>query len=305
MRKAKWSLLMISLTGLLMLGLLARESEEAPVEARVVTVQRGDVHQVIAITGRISYANERYIYAKGNGKVTQLCAKDGQRLAAGEALIRMENAVQEDALSAFVEHSYAITDQDIYDHIEARLSDDTSVVRADEACTLRQLLITEDSLIASGMPVARVSSHQQEIVCEVVPVDAERVYPGMWAWLSVDETSLGIAEVRSVGKLEADPLTGWTFASVVLHPEEHIELPEGTAVDVDIYLAGSDDVLSLPVAAITTRNTVWWVNEGRCTEIPAEIVMCDEMRAWVNLPEGLSVAVGEFKEGQHVLEADE
>ena len=63
-------------------------------------------------------------------------------------------------------------------------------------------------------------------------------------------------------------------------------------------------MLALPMEAITDRNTVWWVNKGRCTEIPAEIVLSDEMHAWVNLPEGLLVAIGEFEEGQLVMEAD-
>lgn len=305
MVKVKWSLLMIAITGMLTLGLVAQGKVEAPVEARVVTVQRGDVHQIVAITGRISYADERYIYAQSSGKVEQLCVENGQRLATGEVLARIENTVQEEALSAFIEYADIIADQEIYKHIEEQLLTDNSVIRTDKDCTIRQLLITEDSVISAGMPVARVSSYQQEINCNVVPVDAERIYPGMWAWISNDGTPLGFAEVQSVGNQEVDPLTGWTYLPVVLQPYKHIELPEGTVVDADVFLAGSDDVLSLSVEAITERGTVWWVNDGRCTEIPAEIVMSDEMRAWVNLPEGMVVAIGEFKEGQSIVEADE
>ena len=57
-----------------------------------------------------------------------------------------------------------------------------------------------------------------------------------------------------------------------------------------------------PVEAVTERETVWWVSDGRCTEIPAKSVLSDEMNVWVGLPEGLPVAVGEFVEGQRVQE---
>jgi len=33
--------------------------------------------------------------------------------------------------------------------------------------------------------------------------------------------------------------------------------------------------------------------------------MCDEINAWVSLPEGMQVAIGEFKEGQRIMEAAE
>jgi hypothetical protein len=104
----------------------------------------------------------------------------------------------------------------------------------------------------------------------------------------------------------ADPVTGLVTIEVTLVPEQHIDCPEGAQVDVDIRLAGSDDVMVLPVKAINRQGNVWWVSdEGRCTEISAGIVMMDELHAWVQLPEGLPVAIGELQEGQLVREAAE
>ena len=120
--------------------------------------------------------------------------------------------------------------------------------------------------------------------------------------LTVEGEELCIAAVESVGERKADILTGMEIQEIVLIPEKEIEMAEYAAVDADVYLAGSDDVLSLPLRAITERDTVWWVNEERCTEIPAQIVLHDEMRAWVHLPEGMTVAIGEFKEGQRIKE---
>lgn len=305
MRKPLWSLLMISVTGMIVLVMLAWRPSEELVQARIVTVERGDVHQVVAITGRITYTEEQYAYATGTGRVAQICVEEGQRVGSGAALVRLEMIAKDDIVSGLLSRSEALAAHAPVEWIEENVSAQSGVIRAEDACTVRQLFVDEGTMLTAGMPVARVTSHQQEIICHVVPVDADKLVPGMWAWLSADGDSLGFAAIQSVEAMAADPMTGLFYAAVKLVPEQHIELPEGAAVDVDVYLAGSDDALSLPVEAITERGTVWWVKEGRCTEIQAEIVLTDEMRAWVNLPEGMAVAVGEFKEGQRIMRADE
>ena len=114
--------------------------------------------------------------------------------------------------------------------------------------------------------------------------------------------ALGSAEVTQVGDVTADAVTGRMVCRVTLTPEEPLDLPAEAAVEADVLLWGRAGVPVLPVEAVTERGTVWWVCDGRCTEIPAEIVRSDEMRAWVSLPEGLTVAVGEFAQGQRVTE---
>lgn len=302
MRKSLWSLVMITCTVGLTLVMLLSSSEE-PAEARIVTVQRGDVHQVVAISGRIAYADERIAYAGTNGIVSQICVTPGQRVGEGEALVRFESELQEGMLAAFAANTEQISGTAPAEWIEQRLTMDSTVVRADAACTVRQLLVQENMPVTVGTPVARMTSNQQEIVCTVCSTDAKKLQPGMWAWISAEGEPLGFAEVMAIGALSADLLSGMTAAQVRLRPEAHIELPEGAAVEADVYLAGSDDALTLPIEAITGRNTVWWVDDGRCTEIPVEIVMTDEILAWVVLPEGIAVAIGEFEEGQRVAEA--
>lgn len=303
MRKPIWALLMICFT-LLCTSAMIWKPSETPVEARIVTVQRGDVHQVTAITGRIGYADEMIAYAGVSGIVSQLCVEPGQRVGAGEALVRFDMEQQAQIAAAYAENKAQLPDEIGGQWLEQQLSGVSNmVVRADSPATVRQLLVEEGVPVAAGTPVVRLSSSQQEIICSVASVDAEQIRPGMWAWLSSKGESLCQAEVIHVGETTLDPLTGLEWATVTLQPEQHIDLPEGAAVDADVYLAGSDDALTLPLEAITERETVWWVNEGRCTEIPAEIVMADEILAWVSLPEGIQVAVGEFEEGQYVREA--
>lgn len=301
MKKTQWSLIVIPVTLLLIL-LQSCGNSVQPVEAKFAVVERADVHQVIPITGRIAYAEDQYIYAQASGIAARICVRDGERVGSNAALVRMEIPYVDEVLSAFA------AGQDVVYRFTQHVPEAPNpqpVIRADKPCTVRQVLVEEGALVAAGTPLMRVSSHHQQIVCRAAPVDAARITPGMWAWIVTGRDTTCTATVKSVGELEADLLTGLTGHEVVLIPEREIEMPENASVDVDIFLAGSDDVLSIPIEAVTDRDTVWWVHDGRCTEISAQIVMSDEMRVWVHLPEGMTVAIGEFEEGQSVREVVE
>lgn len=287
------------------LGNVVFSPRDTPVEARFVPVSRGDVRQVKAITGRLCFADEGYAYAASSGVVEKICVTPGQRVAAGEALLRLDDRAQEAVVSTFLASSAALHLNGTAESAEAHLTMDNAVLRSTSNCTIRQVLVEEGMPVAAGTPVMRLSSQQQEIICVITMVDAQSIEVGQWAWLSSGTEDAGAAKVVNVGENQIDAATGLHVAEVLLEPLQHIDLPEGAALDVEVFLAGSDDVLSLPVEAVTPRGTVWWVNEGRCTEIPAQIVLSDEMRAWVDLPEGLIVALGEFTEGQQVVEARE
>lgn len=298
MRKVLWSLITIGTTATVLLLILAG-SAESVTEAEFVRVERADVHQIIPIFGQLVYTDERIITAAASGIMSRICVKEGERIGENTALFRIETPYLNEAISAYVAGQESI-EKLISSKMEEQLL--TSVVRSKHACTVREIYVEEGTAITTGVPLLRVSSHQQRIRCSVAPKDAENIHPGMWAWLTAEGESLCIAVVESVGERNSDILTGMEVQEIVLIPEKEIEMDEYAAVDADVYLAGSDDVLSLPLRAITERGTVWWVNEERCTEIPAQIVLHDEMRAWVHLPEGMTVAVGEFKEGQRIKE---
>ncbi len=299
MRRALLSLMMILCT-VVWSAAKYLDSAEEPVKATIVTVQRGDVHQVAAIIGRLAYTDEKVAYAAANGVVSRICVQPGQRVGKGEALIRLDATQQENVASAFAATGAWEDGEYSSVWVKDALSMENAVVRAEESCTIRQVLVNENMPVAAGTPVVRVSSNVQEIICSVADSELQHINEGMWAWLSAEGESLGFAKVVEIGETSADAVTGSPRTQVKLLPDQHIDLPERTAVDADVYIAGSDDVLTLPVEAISERGTVWWVSDGRCTEIPAEIVMTDEILAWVHLPEGISVAIGEFQEGQSV-----
>lgn len=297
MRRVIWSLGVIGMTAVLLLVMTS--TKEPVAEAEFVRVERADVHQVIPISGRLVYAQEKVIMADASGIAARVCVQAGERIGQDAALIRMEMPRMDEVLSVYAAGQELIGKYAAADVAAPQIS---TVIRSEDACTVRQVFVEDGDLITAGMPLLRVSSHLQRVQCNASPRDAENIHPGMWAWLTAEGEVLCIAAVESVGDPTVDALTGLAVQEVVLIPEKEIEMPEYAAIDVDIYLAGSDDALSLPLHAVTERGTVWWVNGERCTEIPAQIVLHDEMRAWVRLPEGLTVAVGEFQEGQRIKE---
>lgn len=297
MRRAVGTLAML-LCALMYAAFSFAGGREKAAPVKIVRVQRGDVHQVTALSGIVRYAEEEYVLAPVSGVIAQICTVQGGRAAEGDAIVRIESTAGEAALSAWAAAGQWMEGAP---QMEAAWA-----VRAKRNCSVRQLLVEEGSPVAAGTPLARVTSHQQEVICVAAQVDLVHLQCGMWAELMQDGERLCSAHILSIGELTADPLTGMTSAEVTLIPEQHIDCVEGSRVDVDVRLAGSDDVMVLPVEAITPRDTVWWVtDEGRCTEISAEIVMMDELYAWVQLPEGLPVALGEIQEGQLVREAAE
>ena len=288
---------------ILSIGSVSLRNEEKGTKAKLVSVQRADVYQVTAITGRLRYTEEAYLTAPAPGIVSRVCVENGQRLSEGELLMCLESGMRDQVLSSVygsVETLAITSSVDAY--IPWKEAD--MVMRNKEDCTVRQILVHKGDQVTAGTPVMRVTSNQQEIICSVPLVDANKLSTGMWAWIASDGNEYGTAVITDMSDIELNEDTGIGYRCITLKPEGYMDMPEGLAVDIKVYLAGSNDVLSLPREAITDRETVWWVSEGRCTEIPAQIVLYDEIRAWVDLPEGLTVAIGEFQEGQRISEAE-
>lgn len=295
MRKYIFSLVLIMVTAGFVFVSLGTTLDAPPAQVRIVSVERGDVHKVVAICGQLGYRDEQLLFAASNGKIGRIFAVPGQRLSSNEVIVRMENTPVAARIASGITHIPAAYEIQLDQAFR-------NAIRAEANCTVRDIFVEEGSYVAAGTPIARTSSSEQEIRCMVSSADMQHVQKGMWAQLfSENATDLGIAYVETVGELKADPTTGLCYCEVTLHPEKYIDLPDRATVDVDVHLAGSVGVHSLPVEAITRRNTVWCVRDGKCTELPVEIVLCDEIRAWVDLPAGMQVAIGEFEEGQRVI----
>lgn len=297
MRRGRLLMLIVGITAVAVLMMAMSDGLEKPVQAQTVQVTRGDVTQIAALSGRVAYTDETLVYAAAPGIVSEVLVKEGERVAQGQALVRLDTAGYDRAVSAWLQAGENLGMSGAED---ASLLLEGTVIRAPENATVRQIMTYRSAAVTAGVPVALLSSTQRVILCSAVEADVRDIRVGMAARLYVEGAEKGSAVVQRIGELTAEPLTGRLTAQVTLLPDAPLELPAGTAVDADILLAQSTNVPVLPVEAMTERGTVWWVCDGRCTEIPVEVVQHDEMRAWVKLPEGLCVAVGEYTEGQRV-----
>ena len=234
MQRVIWSLIAIVTTIMLLLLMLATSAENVT-EAEFVRVERADVHQVVPIYGQLVYEDEKIITATTAGTAAHVCVKAGERVGEDAAMIRMTAPLMDGTVSAFTAASDALDE-----YVDAELAEQPiqRVVRSEKPCTVRQVYVEEGMMVSAGMPLLRVSSHLQQVVCMAVPQDAEKISPGMWAWLTTEGEALCLAEVESVGQKEIDVKSGFEVCQNVLIPEKTVELEEYALIDADIYIAG-------------------------------------------------------------------
>ena len=70
--------------------LLLLRGGEQPVSARIVTVEKGSIRNVVALEGRVGFQDETAAYALMTGFVESVYVQPGERVAEGQALLRLE-----------------------------------------------------------------------------------------------------------------------------------------------------------------------------------------------------------------------
>ncbi len=295
-----------------------------PVTVRTARVTRGSVRQELALSGRLRFRDTVEVVALQSGVIRQVDARTGDAVSQGQALLRLDAAEAENTLRtclALAEQVSSLaadttlgtgepdsTEPPLAKWTEALLQGrealEGTVLRAPRDGVVRQVYAAAGSAVAAGTPVMQLSGREQEVLCTVTATEAKALRVSQSAYLLDGEERVGTATVSAVGPLTADPMTGQLLCEVTLLAQSPIALPAGTRLEARVYLAGNDSVPLLPVEALTDRETVWWIADGRCVEVDAGVVLADEMSAWVTLPEGLTVALGEQTEGAWVREAD-
>lgn len=313
--------LMLLLPGMTMSSL----PTESPARVQLTPVLRGEVEQMIAVSGHIRYESEYAALSPVTGIVEKVYVRAGDAVAAGQALFRLDASAEEAALSAAyasqagmeasaVQALAALAEEaDVgaltsaasvasTQETQARLS--AMTVRAQADGQVLQVSVSERGGVMAGTAAVLLSDTKQRIVCTAVVRDAERVQQGQRARILSGGVTACMATVREVGPAQTDSLTGQTVSEIILTPDENLSLPLGAPVDAEIILAGQSGVPVLPVTALTEAGTVWWAAEGRCWEMPVTVALQDELYAWVSLPEGVQVIdhPGALLEGQRIRE---
>lgn len=264
-------------------------------EITVVRVEKGNIRRTVGVTGMVAYTQETPVTAMLSGTVDALYVQEGERVTQGQALARVRGAVPEETVLAMMTH----LDADAQRVLARALSG--SILRAPVSGIVQRVATTAFAPVQAGSIPMSIATGAPEIVCLCVPADAEAVRVGQLADISVGGIHRGYATVASI-----KPVTesSGTAHRLILSPQDDLTLATGTTVDAQILVEQHTQIPSLPLSAITPEETVWWIADGVCTEIPAQIVQTDEHAAWVNLPEGLIVADGELarcQQGRRVV----
>lgn len=295
---------------------------------RVATVQTcqvgiGCVEQITALRGTLQGAEEWAALSPVTGTVSAVYVQPGDRVQKGQALFRMDDNAQAEAVTAALNLQQDDTWLQSLENAaltEVQQQADTALqqrvhtaVTAMEALTVRapadgivqQVYAAEHGGLTTGSPGVAFSSEQQMICCSAVMKDTQQIELGMKARIMDGDTVLAWANVTEIGPVEA--LAGQSVRVVKLRPTSTLELPMGAAVNVEIIRQEAVNVPVLPVEALQEEDRVLWIAEGRCYDTPVEVLLRDEQNCWVNLPEGTQVVLrGEtIVSGQRVREAAE
>lgn len=309
------ALLCIMLTGAAAAGLLLwRGRGEAPCQVEIARVSVRCIEQRVAAAAQVRGEEEYAAICPATGVVAQVYVRIGDRVSAGQPLFRLDAEAQECALSAAlsaaedapeqlmqqVSAALAVPEGTLTDAAQQQRDGEVDALRqALEAMTVRapadgvvqQVLVAKHGGVMAGSAAVTMSSQRAVVRCLLVPRDAEQVSEGMEARLLLEGEEIGRARVTDIAPVTADADTGMTVQAVTLTPEEALEVPVGAQLDAEIILQSREGAAVVPLSALTSSNTVWWLAEGRVWEIPVTVAMQDGENAWVNLPAGTPVVL--------------
>ena len=245
-----------------------------PMEVAAVRVEKGNICRTVGVAGTVCYTQETPVTAMVSGMVDALYVIEGERVTQGQALARISGGTaQEQAVLALMTLA------------------ESSVLRAPVSGIVQRVATAAYAPVQAGSIPMTIAAGAPEIVCLCVPADAEDVRVGQLADISTNGKHCGYATVASIKPMIAESSSAYRL---ILTPQDGLTLSPGIEVEAQITAEYHAQVTTLPLSAITPDETVWWIADGICTEIPAQIVQTDENSAWVSLPEGISVVNGEF-----------
>lgn len=295
--------------------------EAAPVTVRLLRVRQGDVEQVIGLSGVVRYEGEYAAVSATAGLVEQVCVAPGDRVRAGELLVRLRADAQHAAVAAALrsldERETAVSDalaaagRDMQALpgreaalTEASASLEATALRASADGRVLHVATTVNSALLPGDAPVLLCTGPQQIVCNAVLADAQRIRPGQYARLTAQGEALCSAMVTQVGPAET-AATGQIVCEITLRPDVELDLPLGALVDAEVVLASARSVPVLPLEAVAEDGTVLWAADGRCWRTDAGVILKNDSLCWVSLPEGEGVVVdGDgLADGQRIREA--
>jgi RND family efflux transporter MFP subunit len=257
------------------------KKEEAAIPVEVADVKVGAIDAAYRGTATLEAEDEATVNAKTSGVIQQVLAEEGQRVAAGQVLARMETErlkfeaarakAEADKAQENYDRSTRVYDQkmiskEAYDQSRftleaaraaynlAKLTLDESEIRAPIAGMVSARLIKTGNTITAGTPVFRVTRMDRLHAHIYVPErDIHKLAPGQRATITVDawpdkEFKGSILRVNPV----VDAQSGTVKVTVAMAPQA--ELKPGMFGRVEILYDRRETAVLVPKDAVLTED---------------------------------------------------
>lgn len=298
----------LALTACAVLGMLFWPREQA-VRVKTATIERRTIEDCVMGSGVVGRRDTSLIASQTGGRVAQVYVAAGEWVREGQALLRLDTSMLETSLmqavrraeSASVETFGNSTADSLVNAQLATMQDEVETLSAQVAAqTLRaqqdgQVLYTHvksGEVLLAGSPALTLAGAEQSISMQVGERDAARLETGLPARLLRDEKVIGTGRVASVG-LPMARADGVSLADVEITPDDALELPVGSRVDVQIVRASRNAALVLPAEAfLGDDQSVWQVYGERVWPLKLKTGLQDDFGVEVlSAPVTLTVAV--------------
>lgn len=282
MSKAKASIcVMIATTVTVMALFFWPKPAQRTLQAAVVTV--GELTVSCMLEGHTVYGGRQVLLSPVNGRVAQCYAFSGERVAAGDLILRMDSQADEAALAALESQFYQLQQTakaaagilpaaDLLlaqqqQRLSIRAAIESKQIRTDADGIVENLYVQAGEYVAEGTPLGQIRGEEIRVTAtwsgdsSLTPAAGMRAY-----WCAPDGTPQSPLLLESVSISGSDGYL-LTFSPLC----NAAELPgEGEAAPVQLVMKELPAMPLIPTEALDEHGCVWIIENGRMISIYAE-----------------------------------
>lgn len=297
----------LAVTACAVLAMLFWPREQA-VQVRTARLERRTIEDCVMGAGMVGRQETRQISSQTGGRVAAMYVRPGDWVQAGQALLRLDAGILEEALAravrsepaieAFGTNLEAIRQDAQKADIEALAAQVAAqTIRAQQDGQVLYTFVKDEEILLAGSPALTLAGAEACITMQVGERDAARLQEGMPARFVRDGEVVGMGTVAAVG-LPMARADGVSLAEVELAVQGELELPVGSRVDVEIICASRESAYVLPIEAFTQdEGYVWQVYRDRVWPLALETGLQDDFGVEIlGAPMTLCVAIQDAQE---------
>lgn len=277
-----------------------------PIRVRVVPVQRGDIADVLTVTGETAALSSLRLASPVAGRITTLSVRPGDHLAKNEVAVQVITFENEAALRGFelLEETTqpANDERQLTQRLRKDMSTRTVPLRVPFAAVVAERLHNPGELVAQNDVLLEVFDPSSLCVIAQIPADAAgQVRPGAPAEVDVGEQTLHGEVTAVITALTPQTLTVPVRITLSAPPEPALL---HAAVRCRIQLAHDPHALMIPGSALLSsrvarRGAVMVAVDSRAQRRSVELGMRSSSR--LEVLDGLSAGELVLVDGQYGL----